>query len=186
MEDVVLAWHRSTVDSGQRKHPFSVQDEVQNAALSSALLESRNEETNIAGGALGDADARRDDAGHEVGVRFICPREFDDNGEGGAWRHGKFNYGLRVADLSRGSRKDGRPGSPLPGPHDEAFYGPRNRERGVLDGARRTGQKQHLFLHSGASEPGSGSSELESLSGRSGVEEGEGEIGREWQIGREG
>jgi NIPSNAP len=42
-----------------------------------------------------------------------------------------------------------------------------------------------FFLHSGASEPGSSGSELESLPGRSGVEKREGEIGREWEISRE-
>src|SRR6516162_1181853 len=133
---VEARWTRGLV-AGQRMKPaFSGQDEFQNEALSSALLQSRHEETNIARGALGDAGARRDDAGHEVGVRFGCPREFADRGEGAEWRHGKFNYGIRIADLSRGSRKDGRPGIPLPGPHHEAFCGPWNRERGILDGAR--------------------------------------------------
>jgi hypothetical protein len=51
--------------------------------------------------------------------------------------------------------------------------------------AGRTGEKQHLLLHSGASEPGTGGSELEGLSGRPGVEEREGEIGSEWEIGGE-
>jgi NIPSNAP len=46
-------------------------------------------------------------------------------------------------------------------------------------------KKQHLLLHSGASEPGSGGSELEGFPGRSGVEERESEIGREWETGRE-
>ena len=57
--------------SGHRsKNKASVlgQDEFQNEALSSALLESRHEETIIAGGALGGAGARRDGAGPEVGV----------------------------------------------------------------------------------------------------------------------
>jgi hypothetical protein len=42
-----------------------------------------------------------------------------------------------------------------------------------------------FFYIFGASEPGSGSSELEGLARRSRVEEREGEIGREWEIGGE-
>src|ERR1700720_22283 len=56
--------------------------------------------------------------------------------------------GGSTADLSRGPRKDREPGSPLPGPHDEAFCGPWNQERSLLDCAGRTGEKQHLLLHS--------------------------------------
>src|SRR4029077_10597000 len=48
---------------------------------------------------------------------------------------------------------------------------PVNKEFVLLDCAARTGKKQHFFLHSGASEPRGGGSELEGLPGRSGVEE---------------
>src|SRR5579864_883141 len=103
--------------------------------------------------------------------------------QGGAM--GGLTVVYELAHLSRGPRKDREPGSPLPGPHDEALCGPWNQECCVLDCAGRTGEKQHLLLHSGASEPGSVGSELEGLPGRSGVEEREGEIRREWEIGGE-
>ena len=61
------AWTRDLATDPRKKHASSVQDEFQNEGLSGALLESRNEETNIAGGALGGTGARRDGAGDEVG-----------------------------------------------------------------------------------------------------------------------
>jgi hypothetical protein len=100
--------------------------------------------------------------------------------QGGAMGGSTVVYELRIYHVVPGKIENLV--ARFPGPHDEAFCGTWNQECCVLDCAGRTGEKQHLLLHSGASEPGSGGSELEGLPGRSGVEEREGEIGREWKL----
>src|SRR5215470_5281475 len=46
-------------------------------------------------------------------------------------------------------------------------------------------EKQHVLLHSGASEPRGGGRELESFPGRSGMEGRESQVRREWPTGGE-
>src|SRR5205823_6035080 len=77
--------------------------------------------------------------------------------------------------------KAGRFAAALSGAHDGAVRTARDKERGVLDAAGRTGEGQHTHLYFGASEPGSGGGELEGVPGRCGVEKRAGEIRGKWK-----